>query len=176
MKLKKNIINKIKTIFHRFKRHNQSKLKTVRVFKLRLVADHFFALVFFFFFCYCLMSLNLNLLGPGQAGETSHCIRYVYLYIFAVRFRFYFYFNYFFFIFFYFPFRCCRWFWHFMQPLGVNMLIRAMYNTLSPRRNRNVFEMLIKSDPYQIWIRSANILARLDSYLWQLVEIWPNSR
>lgn len=51
-------------------------------------------------------------------------------------------------------------FWHFMQPLGVNMLIRAMYNTLSPlRETQNVFEMLINaSDPRQIGKHSRDLI------------------
>lgn len=104
------------------------------------------------------MSLNLNLL----ARETSLCIcLFVYLRCPQSVFGFIFISNMFFI--FHFAARC---FWPFMQPLGVNMLIRGMYNTLSPRRNRNVFEMLIKTIE-----SNRQTFARLDSYLWQLVEI-----
>lgn len=93
----------------------------------------------FFVIVYCLMSLNLNLSGLARRHSECVCVSICVLFqsisvLFVFRF------------------------WHFMQPLGVNMLIRAMYNTLSPlRETQNVFEMLIKASV--IRGRSANIHA-----------------
>lgn len=96
-------------------------------------------LFIFFVIVYCLMSLNLNLSGLARRHSACVCVSICVLFqsisvLFVFRF------------------------WHFMQPLGVNMLIRAMYNTLSPlRETQNVFEMLINASV--IRGRSANIRA-----------------
>lgn len=92
------------------------------------------------FFCYCLLFdvIELEPVRPGHVTPSvclSICVLFQSISVLFV-FRF----------------------WHFMQPLGVNMLIRAMYNTLSHlRETQNVFEMLINASV--IRGRSANIRA-----------------